>query len=142
MGKSQLLPENARAFTRAPPQALVCSPLLQDISWNEPPGESDVHHDHANVAGRKVKLRGYPQSPSCKAGHIPQQGQRRPRLVPSLRYFSPLEGYKIKDKLRLAPIADAYHLFIVRHDNTLELVDAWMSHCSNYLCSLLQHVFE
>ena len=48
---------------------MLCSPLLQDISWNKPlftyhvfgrHGESDVHNDHANVAGRKVKLRGLP----------------------------------------------------------------------------------
>ena len=43
-------------------RALLCSPLLQDISWNEHVfgrhGEKDVHHDHANVAGRKVKLWG------------------------------------------------------------------------------------
>ena len=26
--------------------------------------------------------------------------------------------------------------------NTLELCDAWMSHCSNYSSNLLQHVFE
>ena len=36
MEKNQLLPENARPSPGRQQQALLCSPLLQDIGWNQP----------------------------------------------------------------------------------------------------------